>query len=45
MNAQLMLNSWSNTYERPRAKGKTGKWGLIAVSNKLLKQVYAMVKN
>lgn len=32
-------------YERLRANGKTGKQGLIAVCNKLLKQVYAVVKN
>ena len=32
-------------YERLRAKGKTGKQGLIAVCNKLLKQVFAVVKN
>ncbi|WP_394338481.1 hypothetical protein, partial [Flavisolibacter nicotianae] len=28
-----------------RAKGKTGKQGLIAVCNKLLKQVFAVMKN
>jgi transposase len=32
-------------YERLRAKGKTGKQGLIAVCNKLLKQAFAVVKN
>jgi len=32
-------------YERLRAYGKTGKQALIAVCNKLLKQVFAVVKN
>jgi transposase len=32
-------------YDRLRAKGKTGKQALIAVCNKLLKQVSAVVKN
>lgn len=32
-------------YERLRANGKTGKQGLIAVCNKLLKQVYAVATN
>ena len=32
-------------YERLRAKGKTGKQALIAVCNKLLKQVFTVVKN
>ena len=32
-------------YERLRANGKTGKQSLIAVCNKLLKQVFAVVKN
>jgi transposase len=32
-------------YERLKAKGKTGKQALIAVCNKLLKQVFAVVKN
>ena len=32
-------------YERLRAKGKSGKQALIAVCNKLLKQVFAVVKN
>lgn len=32
-------------YERLRAKGKTGKQGLIAVCNKLLKQVFAVMKS
>lgn len=32
-------------YERLKANGKTGKQGLIAVCNKLLKQVFAVVKN
>lgn len=32
-------------YERLRAKGKSGKLALIAVCNKLLKQVFAVVKN
>ena len=32
-------------YERLKAKGKSGKLALIAVCNKLLKQVFAVVKN
>lgn len=32
-------------YERLRSKGKPGKLALIAVCNKLLKQVFAVVKN
>lgn len=32
-------------YERLRGNGKTGKQALIAVCNKLLKQVFAVVKN
>jgi transposase len=32
-------------YERLRARGKTGKQALIAVCNKLLKQVFAVMKN
>ena len=32
-------------YERLRANGKSGKLALIAVCNKLLKQVFAVVKN
>ncbi len=32
-------------YERLKANGKTGKQALIAVCNKLLKQVFAVVKN
>ena len=32
-------------YERLRSKGKSGKLALIAVCNKLLKQVFAVVKN
>lgn len=31
--------------KRLRANGKTGKQALIAVCNKLLKQVFAVVKN
>jgi transposase len=32
-------------YERLKANGKTGKQALVAVMNKLLKQVFAVVKN
>jgi len=32
-------------YERLRANGKTEKQTLVAVMNKLLKQVFAVVKN
>ena len=45
MNA-IKTNPGSKTlYDRLRANGKTGKQGLIAVCNKLLKQVFAVVKN
>lgn len=45
MNAIKTNTACKTLYERLRAKGKTGKQGLIAVCNKLLKQVYAVVKN
>jgi transposase len=45
MNAIKTNAACKALYERLRAKGKTGKQGLIAVCNKLLKQVYAVVKN
>jgi hypothetical protein len=45
MNAIKTNTACKALYERLRAKGKTGKQGLIAVCNKLLKQVYAVVKN
>lgn len=45
MNAMKTNNACKALYERLRAKGKTGKQGLIAVCNKLLKQVFAVVKN
>jgi transposase len=32
-------------YDRLRANGKTGKQALVAVMNKLLKQVFAVVKS
>ena len=44
MNAVKTNAACKALYERLRAKGKTGKQGLIAVCNKLLKQVYAVVK-
>ena len=39
MNAIKTNPAWKALYERLRANGKTGKQGLIAVCNKLLKQV------
>lgn len=45
MNAIKTNQACKTLYERLRAKGKTGKQGLIAVCNKLLKQVFAVVKN
>ena len=45
MNAIKTNNACKILYERLRAKGKTGKQGLIAVCNKLLKQAFAVVKN
>jgi len=45
MNAIKTNTACKTLYERLRAKGKTGKQALIAVCNKLLKQVFAVVKN
>ena len=45
MNAIKTNPACKSLYERLRANGKTGKQGLIAVCNKLLKQVFAVVKN
>uniref|UniRef100_UPI0013C42180 transposase n=1 Tax=Flavisolibacter nicotianae TaxID=2364882 RepID=UPI0013C42180 len=45
MNAMKTNQACKALYERLRAKGKTGKQGLIAVCNKLLKQVFAVMKN
>ena len=45
MNAIKTNAACKTLYERLRANGKTGKQGLIAVCNKLLKQVFAVVKN
>jgi transposase len=45
MNAIKTNPACKALYERLRAKGKTGKQALIAVCNKLLKQVFAVVKN
>ncbi len=45
MNAMKTNTACKALYERLRAKGKTGKQALIAVCNKLLKQVFAVVKN
>jgi transposase len=44
MNAMKTNPACKALYERLRAKGKTGKQGLIAVCNKLLKQVFAVMK-
>jgi transposase len=45
MNAMKTNIACKNLYDRLRANGKTGKQALIAVCNKLLKQVFAVVKN
>ena len=45
MNAMKTNPACKALYERLRAKGKTGKQGLIAVCNKLLKQVFAVMKS
>ena len=45
MNAIKTNPACKALYDRLRANGKTGKQGLIAVCNKLLKQVFAVVKN
>lgn len=45
MNAIKTNTACKVLYERLRANGKTGKQALIAVCNKLLKQVFAVVKN
>jgi len=45
MNAMKTNAACKALFERLRANGKTGKQALIAVCNKLLKQVFAVVKN
>jgi transposase len=45
MNAIKTNTACKALYERLRANGKSGKQALIAVCNKLLKQVFAVVKN
>lgn len=45
MNAKQTNEACKQLYDRLRANGKTGKQALIAVMNKLLKQVFAVVKN
>ena len=45
MNAIKTNPACKALYERLRTNGKTGKQALIAVCNKLLKQVFAVVKN
>jgi transposase len=45
MNAIKTNTACKTLYERLKANGKTGKQALIAVCNKLLKQVFAVVKN
>lgn len=45
MNAMKTNPACKSLYERLRANGKTGKQALVAVMNKLLKQVFAVVKN
>ena len=45
MNAMKTNTACKVLYDRLRANGKTGKQALIAVCNKLLKQVFAVAKN
>jgi transposase len=45
MNAMKTNTACKALYERLRANGKTGKQALVAVMNKLLKQVFAVVKH
>ena len=45
MNAKLTNPACHQLFERLKANGKTGKQALIAVMNKLLKQVFAVAKN
>ncbi len=45
MNAIKTNTACKALYERLKSKGKSGKLALIAVCNKLLKQVFAVVKN
>jgi len=45
MNAMKTNTACKALYDRLRANGKTGKQALIAVCNKLLKQVFAVAKN
>ena len=45
MNAMKTNTACKTLYDRLRANGKTGKQALVAVMNKLLKQVFAVVKN
>jgi transposase len=45
MNAMKTNRACKALYERLKANGKTGKQALIAVCNKLLKQVFAVVKS
>lgn len=45
MNAIKTNTACKTLYERLRTNGKTGKQALIAVCNKLLKQVFAVIKN
>jgi transposase len=45
MNAMKTNVACKALYERLKANGKTGKQALVAVMNKLLKQVFAVVKN
>jgi transposase len=45
MNAKQTNTACKQLFDRLKANGKTGKQALIAVMNKLLKQVFAVVKN
>ncbi len=45
MNAKQTNPACKALFDRLKANGKTGKQALITVMNKLLKQVFAVVKN
>ncbi|MBI1342506.1 MAG: transposase [Terrimonas sp.] len=45
MNAKKCNVACKQLFERLKANGKTGKQALIAIMNKLLKKVFAVVKN
>jgi hypothetical protein len=44
MYAKQTIEACKQFFDRLKANGKTGKQALIAVMNKLLKQVFAVIK-